>query len=115
MSAPVQQQDVGAPTLLDTRRLRADDGVVRLVVRGEVDLSTVDALEAAVSGAWRPRPAVVVVDLTRVTFCCVAGAGVLIAARSAAAAQGVEVRLLTRQGTLRRVLHLVDELELGHG
>ncbi|WP_369258186.1 STAS domain-containing protein [Geodermatophilus amargosae] len=113
MSAPVKQQGVDAPTLLDTQRFRADDGVVRLVVRGEVDLSTVDALEAAVSGAWRPGPAVVVVDLTRVTFCCVAGAGVLITARSAAAAQGVEVRLLTREGTIRRILHLVDEL--GHG
>ena len=96
------------PALLEVDCLGARDGLVRVVARGEVDLSTVGALEAAVAGAWRLLPTTVVVDLTGVTFCCIAGAGSLVAARSAAAARGVELVLVTRPGIIRRVLRTVD-------
>lgn len=96
------------PALLEVDCLGSRDGVVRLVARGEVDLSTVGGLEAAVAGAWRTLPTAVVVDLTGVTFCCIAGAGSLVAARSAAAARGVELVLVTRPGIIRRVLRIVD-------
>jgi anti-anti-sigma factor len=98
------------PTLLAIDCLDAEDGVVRLVARGEVDLYTLGVLKAAVEEAWRPGPATVVVDLTRVTFCCVAGVGVLTAERSAAAVHGVDLVLVTRPGILRRLLRLADEL-----
>lgn len=110
MSTPALPLPDDVPTLLETRCLTAADGTVHLVVSGEIDLSTVGVLEAAVEQASLPPPVVVVVDLTRVTFACVAGVGVLTAARAAAVARGAEVVLLTRPGFLRRLLHLVDEL-----
>ncbi len=96
------------PTDLEVDHLGSRDGVVRLVARGEVDLSTLGGLEAAVGRAWRLLPTTVVVDLTGVTFCCIAGAGALVAARSAAAGRGVDLVLVTRPGIVRRVLHIVE-------
>jgi anti-anti-sigma factor len=56
-----------------------EDGIAVLAVSGEVDLSTVGALEAAIADALTGQPGALVVDLTGVDFLASAGLQTLVA------------------------------------
>lgn len=55
-----------------------EDGIAVLTVRGEVDLATVPALEAAIDDALAAQPAALVVDLSAVEFLASAGLQTLV-------------------------------------
>jgi len=58
-----------------------DDGIAVLTVSGEVDLSTVPSLEAAIEEALAANPKALIVDLTAVDFLASAGLQTLVATR----------------------------------
>lgn len=62
-----------------TTSVTREDGVAVLSVRGDVDLSTVPALEAAISEALDGAPRALVVDLSGVDFLASAGLQTLVA------------------------------------
>ncbi|WP_084175363.1 STAS domain-containing protein [Actinokineospora spheciospongiae] len=108
--------------LLDTTVARTA-GWTTVQVKGEVDLLTAPALRAAVSdGLTRlPSPAVVVVDLTGVTFLGCTGIGVLVDAGLRARERGGAMVVSCPGGTASRriftllgldgVLTLIENLD----
>lgn len=60
----------------DSLRCSAGEIIV-LRVTGEVDLFTLPDLQFALDGSLSTRPAHLVVDLTRITFCCIRGLDLL--------------------------------------
>jgi len=62
---------------------RWDDGVATVTVRGEIDLSTVDAFHARLAEITRRDPQRLVIDLTEVTFLDSAGLRAFVRARKA--------------------------------
>jgi anti-sigma B factor antagonist len=62
-----------------TTSVTHEDGVAVLAVNGEVDLSTVPALEAAIDEALAQQPKALVVDLSGVDFLASAGLQTLVA------------------------------------
>lgn len=59
-----------------------------LGIAGEIDLATVDAMQAALADALRQRPNLLLVDLADVGFCGVRGLALLVAACDTAYWQG---------------------------
>ncbi|BCJ49451.1 anti-sigma factor antagonist [Actinoplanes sp. NBRC 14428] len=83
----------------------AEGGVIRLGVRGEVDLATAPDLERAVAGAVaRPGAREVLVDLSAVTFLDASGIAALARSHLLAAESGVRLRVCGARGVVRRVL-----------
>jgi anti-sigma B factor antagonist len=60
------------------------DGIAVLTVGGEVDLATVEAVDAAVAVALTQEPSALVIDLSGVQFLASAGLQALVAARETA-------------------------------
>ena len=66
------------PVRLSTRA----DGTLRVALRGELGFTNVDALRRSISDAvHRARPALVLIDLSEVTFLDSSGLGMLLAVR----------------------------------
>jgi anti-anti-sigma factor len=80
----------------------------RTVVRpvGELDLSTVDALEESLEEALREHPAELVVDLRLLQFCDAAGLHVFLRIQQQAATVGTRLWLERPTRTVRRVLEI---------
>jgi len=88
-------------------------GTTRVIVSGEVDLSTADALRDRLLEVLREQtPAVLDVDLGRVAFLDCAGVGALVAVRNAAVHAGIQLRVTHLQRIVRRVLDLVGLLDV---
>lgn len=91
-----------------TTTIRIGPGHVRLVLAGEIDLSSVDVLiraqGEALAGAATRRLQGVVVDLDRVTFLDSTGIGALVGGFREAAAAGLTFRLENPHGAVVRVL-----------
>ncbi|MEU4426016.1 STAS domain-containing protein [Actinoplanes sp. NPDC024001] len=94
--------------------VRLDDGgVVRLQIRGELDLATADRITEQVDQVLAgPPPGQLVVDLAGLTFCDSTGIDALINAREAARARGAGFRVVRPRGIVRRVLHATGKFEL---
>jgi len=89
-----------------------NDGVLRIVVTGEIDLDTADTLHDAVLAAIaRARPAEVVVDLAQVTLCDSTGIDALLRAHDAAHAQAVDLVVINPRGVVRRALDVTGTLD----
>ncbi|WP_229075559.1 STAS domain-containing protein [Actinoplanes sp. DH11] len=101
------------------RIVRIDDGaVVRLQVRGELDLATTDLVGEQVTRALAgdPVPDRLIVDLGGLTFCDSSGIDLLLAARAETDARGVEFRVARPRGIVRRSLMATGVLRaLTHG
>lgn len=98
----------GRPAL-DVRPLsRPEDAAVRLAVVGEIDLSTVPVLEAALSPLIAEGATHVALDLSGVTFCDVSGLNRLLAARTMLDALGSELVLHGPCPSLQILLDVLD-------
>jgi len=97
-------------------RLRAGshNGVARLAVEGELDLSSVTVLERAVDDALvgAKDSGVVELDLGGVSFMDSTGLRGLLAARQRANAAGRELRVVAAAPAVRRVLELTHTATL---
>jgi anti-sigma B factor antagonist len=89
-----------------TFETRTSAGWTVVEVRGELDLSTADALRSALDGAFETDPPRVAVDLTHVTFMDSSSLGVLVAALERARELGGELRLVGVQGSPAKVIAL---------
>jgi anti-anti-sigma factor len=74
---------------------------------GEIDLSTVPALETALLEAQSAALATLIVDLDRVTFLDSSGISALVAAHKRANAAGTGLRIISSARAVRRPLELV--------
>lgn len=83
------------------------DRTARLVLRGELDMDTADAVEQAVTQLLSGSPEVLVVDFAGVAFCDSSGIGALIRAHRTAAEQGCRLELQRVDPDVRRVFDLV--------
>lgn len=75
-------------------------------VRGELDLSTSDALRSALDGTFGDDPPRIAIDLTDVTFMDSSSLGVLVAALERARERDGELRLVGVQGSPAKVIAL---------
>jgi anti-anti-sigma factor len=103
--------DGGFPTPSDSAppALAAVDtlGSVSVVhVRGEIDMTSRDAVERVLTRAVDSRPTVVVVDLSEVTFFGSSGLQMLAEARVNAAANQVALRLVASDRKVLRPLEI---------
>jgi anti-anti-sigma factor len=84
------------------------DGTVRLVVRGELDLTTGERVDRALRDAERGDPATLVLDLTGVDFFDSTGLQILLDADVRARADGRRLVVRAGDGEVARVLALTD-------
>ncbi|MDI6100351.1 STAS domain-containing protein [Actinoplanes sp. NEAU-A12] len=97
---------------MDISTDRRSEKVVHVVVSGEIDMETVDAVRRAVTEALRTTGVEdVLVDMAGVTFCDSSGIAVFDETYQTAAEQGVRFRLFGVRPGVRRVLEIVGLLE----
>jgi anti-anti-sigma factor len=85
--------------------------VARVVVRGEVDVTTAAALRDRLLCVLRDRtPAIIQVDLAGVGFLDCTGIDVLVAVHNAAARSGCPLRIIHPQHIVRRILEVTGLL-----
>ena len=96
---------------MDITRHDVNDAVVRLAVRGEIDLATVDQLGDAIAQAVAGGCAEVIVDLAEVSFCDSTGIGAIVQARNTAALEGATVQVINPRGAVYRVLDVTGMLD----
>ncbi|MEU4420508.1 STAS domain-containing protein [Actinoplanes sp. NPDC024001] len=95
-----------------TTRRQADGGIV-VEVRGSLDAATVDALRTALLDTLqRERPALMIVDLTFVTFMDSMGIGTLVAGYEAARDIGARFVLRNPSEFVHRQLRVTGLAEL---
>jgi anti-anti-sigma factor len=93
-------------TSLSFTRVPAATGVT-LSLRGEIDLSNVEALEAELEGALAEASDRLVIDLSGVTFCDSLGFSTLIKCWRAATASDKEFVLARPAPPVRRILEMM--------
>jgi anti-anti-sigma factor len=104
---------VTALTQLHLDTSRPSPSTARVAVAGEVDLATAHLLRDRLLGVLREQtPAVLDVDLARVTFLDCTGISALVAVRNAAVHVGRQMRVSHPQPIVRRVLELTGLLDL---
>jgi anti-anti-sigma factor len=101
---------LGVPLLL-VHPVQAD-GQVILRLTGDIDVTTVGTVRAAVSRCLRKRPACVLLDMRSVDFCDVAGVQALQWARRSAAAIPAEFGLIGPRPPVIRVFTLMGAGDL---
>jgi anti-sigma B factor antagonist len=74
---------------------------VRLVLRGDLDLSSAREFERAVSAAHRSQPATMIVDLSGLDFLDSRGLRAILSASEACEAQGCELRVIAGEQSRR--------------
>jgi anti-anti-sigma factor len=98
------------------RRFEVDDAGLRdapgVAVRGEVDISVADALEAALDSAIRESAGAFIVDLSDLDFIETAGLHVLLRARSLLGREDRALAVVCPHGAVRRVFELSGTSEL---
>ncbi len=88
-----------------------DADVATVTAVGEIDLSTADALQHAITDVQGDRPIAVVVDLAGVTFIDSAGINVLLTGKRLADERGQDYRVTGAGGMVREVLELTGVWE----
>ena len=87
------------------------NGVVRLTVAGEIDLSTCDELRAAIYGSLADAGTTgLIIDLDRVTFLDSIGIRTLVQGRARAASAGITYHVTNPRSIVRRVLDVTGVL-----
>jgi anti-anti-sigma factor len=96
---------------LDITVAPAADRVVTVAVAGEVDLPHARDLVVALREVLAGTPAVISLDLSRVTFMDSTGIQVLMGARADAVKAGTEMKIQKTSAPVQRVLQLTGLLE----
>ncbi|GAB1643839.1 STAS domain-containing protein [Krasilnikovia sp. MM14-A1259] len=92
---------------------RGRDGVSRLIVRGEIDQAVGPTLAARITqAASRPETTELIIDLRQVSFLAAAGITSLLEGRAAAIRHGCYYRVANAHGIVRKVLSIVELLDL---
>jgi anti-anti-sigma factor len=81
--------------------------VLTVMISGEIDIDTCDAMRDAIRAGRRCGRAHLAVDLSGVTFMDVSGIRVLLAARGQAAAAGGSLTLLAPSPAVRRLISIL--------
>jgi anti-anti-sigma factor len=100
----------GPPALVALPARAGGQAVLRLV--GDIDVTTVRTLRAAVRRCLREYPGVLSLDLCSVNFCDAAGANALRHARREAADVNAEFRIIAPGPLVRHVFTLLDAGDL---
>ncbi len=110
--------DPAAGCLCDAMSLPSPAGALAVLrIAGEIDLATVDTLQAALADALRQRPDLLLVDLAEVGFCGVRGLALLVAACDTAYRQGTVYAVCGASDLINRVWTIgwhVGELPTRH-
>ncbi|GAA4607888.1 anti-sigma B factor antagonist [Actinoplanes octamycinicus] len=89
------------------------DGVARLGLSGELDMSTTvllrEQVTATVAGA---RPRVLIIDAVDLDFCDSSGVQALVDARRRVLHEGIAFRLANPRGITRRTLQITGVLDV---
>ncbi len=72
----------------------------------ELDVTGSGLVEAALTSALAPRPAVLIADGTKTAFCDSSGIAALVRAHRQAAATGAQLRVVITSAPVRRILQL---------
>jgi anti-sigma B factor antagonist len=96
----------------DAIKMTVAAGTATVVLRGEIDVLTVERLRAALGEALASRPARILVDLAGLTFIDSTGLGALIAGFQRARDAGVGFRLAHATASVRQILVLSGLLEV---
>ena len=91
------------------------DGLAHVVLTGELDLSTIDKVEQELARVERERPAVVALDLSRLTFLDSSGLRVIVSADKRARRENRRLVVVRGPESVQRVFsitHLDQQLEL---
>ncbi|MFY1655964.1 STAS domain-containing protein [Micromonospora sp. WMMD1274] len=92
---------------------RVEGNIVRLTLVGELDMATVEMLEAAVDdGLTEYRPHLLIIDLAGLVFCDSSGIRALLDACRAANYRGATFRATNACGMTRRVLQVTGVLDI---
>ncbi len=98
---------------MDTRSQSLPGGVVRITVAGEIDMATVDQLSREMRNAFLYDDTTeVVLDFADVTFCDSSGLATLDWAYAEGARRGTAFRLINVQPQVRRLLEILDMLDI---
>lgn len=81
-------------------------------VSGEVDVATAPELRGRLDEAIEQAPALLVVDLTKVSFIDSTALGVLIGARERCTAAGVTIRLVVTEARILKIFEITGLTEL---
>jgi anti-anti-sigma factor len=87
-------------------------GVATLIVVGEVDVSVVHDLAAAIEKALGKGPPSFVIDLSAVTFCDSSGLAHFLHAAQKCVDRDVEFRIVGVRPTVREVFELIQTTDL---
>ena len=87
-----------------------EHGIVRLALRGDLDLAGVGAADAAIRDAMA-RHGTVIVDLSRLDFIGSEGIRIVLRARERADADGVILRVVAGEGAARRLIDILGLAE----
>jgi anti-sigma B factor antagonist len=91
---------------------QVDDGVARLSISGELDMSTTPDLHEKVAVALAGDSLRgLVIDAVDLEFCDSSGIQALVQARSAAVRRGIAFQLANVRGVTRRVLQVTGVLD----
>ena len=83
-----------------------DDDTIRVVLSGEIDMTTADKFETAMDTAAGQNPRSVVVDLADVRFMDSSGIAALVHARTRSEISGTVLTVINCQPPIRRVMEV---------
>jgi anti-anti-sigma factor len=108
MHGPRRKETVSSPFEIESHQ---DGDAVRIVVRGEVDLTTGDRLEREILAAEERRPATLTIDLTGVGFLDSTGLQIVLDADVRAREEGRRVLVVAGDSEAARVFTLTSVAE----
>jgi anti-sigma B factor antagonist len=82
------------------------NGCVRLVLEGELDLTTAPMLAEKITEACRDQPAKLLIDLTELTHCDSSGLREFVRAAEVCASNDTDLRIVGATGIVRRVFDI---------
>jgi anti-anti-sigma factor len=82
------------------------EGMVLVTLPTEIDISNDSEVTGMLANALAGRPAVVIADGTRTTFCDASGVSILVQAHHRAAAIGGQLRVVATTAEVRRILQV---------
>ena len=103
MNSPGPREDTAPLTVTAT----SSQGVVWIVVRGEVDLANHQQLRTTLAALELGRASLVYLDLRLLRFCDSKGCGILVRFQKQATAAGHDVRLHRARPIVRKIMSLL--------
>jgi anti-sigma B factor antagonist len=89
-----------------------EDGVLRIAVRGEIDVATAPVLRERLFDSVDRSTGPVIVDLLAVTFIDSTALGVLIGARERSEAHGTDLRIVLKEARLIKIFEITGLTEV---